>query len=94
MHLHVLKSFVAVSESNSVSRAANRLGYAQPTVSEHLRQLEVFVGGATLVERCGLGVRLTEAGLRVALLARVIVLATDELHGCCPSPDIGYQDFR
>ena len=35
-----LKTFAAAAASPSFSEAARRLGLTQPTVSEHIRQLE------------------------------------------------------
>ncbi len=44
--LRRLEVFVAVTDTGSFSRAANRLNIAQPSVSAHIRGLEREVGGA------------------------------------------------
>jgi DNA-binding transcriptional LysR family regulator len=72
-HLIALKTVV---QEGSLARAAGRLGYSQPAISQQLAALEKIVG-TQLVER-GVGrreVALTEAGRRVlrhgdAILAR------------------------
>ncbi len=47
---NLLRSFVAVVETGSLSRAAMRLGVTQPSVSRHMRQLERLLG-ETLFDR-------------------------------------------
>jgi DNA-binding transcriptional LysR family regulator len=56
-----LRYFLAVAENSNVSRAAERLGVRQPTLSLALQRLEHSVG-AKLLERSKSGVRLTPAG--------------------------------
>ena len=40
MDIKNLTTFVQVAETGSFSRAAERLGYSQPTISVQIRQLE------------------------------------------------------
>ncbi len=63
--LRRLEALVAVHHTGSVSAAAVRLHYGQPTISHHLRRLEVETG-AVLLQRVGRGVRLTPDGERLA----------------------------
>ncbi|MFF1552828.1 LysR family transcriptional regulator [Rhodococcus erythropolis] len=56
-----LRILVAVAQEGSVTAAADSLGYAQPSISHHLRQLESEVG-VPLFQRAGRGLRLTDAG--------------------------------
>lgn len=56
-----LRVLVAVAQEGSVTAAADTLGYAQPSISHHLRQLESEVG-VPLFQRAGRGLRLTDAG--------------------------------
>lgn len=54
-------AFIALMEEKSFSRAAERLGYVQSTVTTHIQQLERIVG-QKLVHRYPRGIELTEAG--------------------------------
>lgn len=67
-----LRSFVAVAELSSFSRAAEELHLAQPAVSQQVRRLERELG-AELLERSTRRVRLTEAGERLLPRARGIL---------------------
>src|SRR6266487_4872951 len=60
-----LRVLVAVARTGSVTGAARELHYSQPSVSHHLARLEAETG-ATLVQRAGRGIRLTEAGRLLA----------------------------
>ncbi|WP_235562116.1 LysR family transcriptional regulator [Marmoricola sp. Leaf446] len=55
MTLHQLRCFLAAYEEGSLTAAADRLGYAQPSVSEQIRNLEKSLG-APLFRRVGRGV--------------------------------------
>ena len=57
----LLRSFLEVANSGSLSRAAAALGSSQPTLSRQIAQLEAHLGQA-LFERTTRGLRLTEAG--------------------------------
>jgi DNA-binding transcriptional LysR family regulator len=61
-------TFVAVLEERSFSRAANRLGYVQSTITSHIRHLE-NASGKKLFHRLPRGVELTEAGMQLAPFA-------------------------
>ncbi len=65
MDLRILNTFIQVAEANSFTRAGERLGYAQPTVSFQIKQLEEQLG-VRLFDRIGHTVRLTDEG-RAAL---------------------------
>jgi LysR family nitrogen assimilation transcriptional regulator len=56
-----LKSFLRIAETRSISRAADSLGIAQPSLSQQLLRLEDEVG-LKLFRRTARGVTLTEAG--------------------------------
>lgn len=64
-----LRAFVTVVDVGGISAAAQRLGYAQSSLSAQLRGLESELGVAVLV-RSSTGVRLTEAGERLLPIAR------------------------
>ncbi|WP_245907407.1 LysR family transcriptional regulator [Leucobacter massiliensis] len=59
--LRQLQALSAVAAEGSVARAATRLGWSQPTVDYHLRNLDRLVG-ADLTVRSTRGSRLTTAG--------------------------------
>lgn len=63
--LRRLEALVALHRTGSVSAAAARLHYGQPTISHHLRRLEAETG-SVLLQRVGRGVRLTPEGERLA----------------------------
>ncbi len=56
-----LAALVAVAEAGSITRAAARLGYTAPALSQQLAKLEREAGAALLV-RHHRGARLTAAG--------------------------------
>jgi DNA-binding transcriptional LysR family regulator len=58
---NLIKSFVTVAESGSLSAAARRLASSQPTLGRHIAELEQALG-VTLFRRGRRGYALTEAG--------------------------------
>ncbi len=69
MELHQLRYFCAVAQAASFTRAAERLGIAQPSLSQQIGRLEKKIG-APLFIRLGRTVRLTSYG--EALLPRAL----------------------
>lgn len=74
MHLDIdrLRTFVAVAESGSFSRAAARVHRVQSAVSWQIKQLEMQVGRA-LFERTPIGVKLTDSGYLFLRRARELI---------------------
>lgn len=71
MDIPQLRSFLAVADAAGISRAAERLGLAQPTISQHVARLEASLG-VRLFDRLGRGVALTDAGKALLPRARRI----------------------
>ncbi len=72
----LLKTFVTVAETLSFTNAGNLLGLSQPTVSQHIRRLEIEAGRG-LVLRDTREVRLTDNGDAMLGFARTILAAHD-----------------
>lgn len=77
MELRTLECFVAVSDEGSFSRAADRLGIAQPSVSQQVRKLEDELR-TSLFDRGSRGVTLSAAGAALLPSARRVLVATGE----------------
>lgn len=60
-----LEYFLEVSRTLNISRAAERIGISQPTLTQSIRKLESAVGAQLLI-RTRTGVRLTKPGLRIS----------------------------
>lgn len=74
-----LLSFVAVCETASFTRAAERVHLSQSTVSQQVRRLEEMVGKALLV-RSSHQVQITEEGEKLLGYARRIIALNGEAH--------------
>ncbi len=74
--LHHLRYFVAVAEEGNVSRAADRLHIAQPSLSAQIKYLEDHLG-TPLFRRHARGVELTRAGALFLVEARKSIQAAD-----------------
>ena len=61
MDTTILRSFLMIAESGSITEASSRLGIAQPSLSQQLLRLEDELE-AKLFRRTAKGVRTTEAG--------------------------------
>ena len=73
----LLRTFVAVAETLSFTQAAARLGLSQPTISQHIRKLEV-AAGRNLVLRDTRVVSLSDNGEAMLGFARTILAAQDQ----------------
>ncbi|KUJ70836.1 LysR family transcriptional regulator [Streptomyces albus subsp. albus] len=71
-----LRSFLTVAQTLSFTRAGQRLGLRQSTVSQHIRKLET-AAGRRLFSRDTHGVELTEDGEAMLGFARTILAANE-----------------
>ena len=78
MDLRSLQIFIEVAELNSFTRAGEKLGYSQPTVSFQIRQLEQELG-VPLFDRIGHTVSLTDAGREALRYAQRICNLSREM---------------
>lgn len=78
MDLKNLSTFIQVAESNSFSRAADKLGYSQPTISFQIKQLESELG-IQLFDRIGHTISLTDEGKRLLDHAQQICRLVEEM---------------
>ncbi len=76
MNFRQLECFVAVVDEGSFTRAARRIGITQPSLSQHIRSLELELDGAVL-DRLPRGVSLTPAGRSLLPEARTAVRALE-----------------
>ncbi len=73
----LLRTFVAVADTLSFTRAGELLGLSQPTVSQQVRRLEA-AAGRQLIVRDTRAVQLTDNGDAMLGFARTILAAHDE----------------
>lgn len=86
MEIRLLRSYLAIADLGSVTRAAHQVGYSQPAVSQHLAALERHVGDV-LFERGPGGMRLTASGHRIFAYAYGIVALADAMTATCTARD-------
>ena len=72
MEIRHLRYFIAVAEELNFTRAARRLGVAQPALSARISRMERRLG-RKLVERSTRSVQLTDAGLELLARAKPIL---------------------
>lgn len=78
MDLNSLQVFIQVAELNSFTRAGEKLGYSQPTVSFQIKQLEQELG-VQLFDRIGHSISLTDAGHDALAYAQEICRLSQEM---------------
>jgi DNA-binding transcriptional LysR family regulator len=79
----LLRVFLEMAKDESLTKTAERLNVSQPSLSQHLHQIEAALG-QRLMERHGRGLRLTEAGKELE----------HRLHGVYHHIDLSIARFR
>src|SRR5438477_9590278 len=74
----LLRTFVAICELGSFTKAAHQFNLTQPAVSAHMRRLETIIG-SDLIEKNTSGVKLTVCGNEVLRQARRILAINDQI---------------
>jgi len=74
----LLRTFVAICELGSFTKAAHLFDLTQPAVSAHMRRLESMIG-ADLIEKSLSGITLTECGTEVLRYARRMLAINDQI---------------
>lgn len=76
----LLRTFVAICELGSFTKAAHRFNLTQPAVSAHMRRLEAIIGADLIVKNLS-GVTLTDSGSDVLRHARRLLAVNDQIVG-------------
>ena len=90
LDLLLLKTFIAVVDSKSLTAAAKRVGRTQSAVSQQLQRLEYAVG-KELIRRDRRRFILTQAGELLLQYARAILRLNDEARARLSTPEIEGQ---
>jgi DNA-binding transcriptional LysR family regulator len=78
MDISALQAFIAVAESGSFSRAAERIFLTQPAISKRIAALELDIG-ARLFDRVGRKIHLTPAGEALLLRTRAVLSELEDI---------------
>ena len=78
MDISALQAFIAVAESGSFSRAAERIFLTQPAISKRIAALEQDIG-ARLFYRVGRKIHLTPAGEALLLRTRAVLSELEDI---------------
>ncbi len=73
-----IKYFVEIADTGNISRAAERLGVSQPSLSLAMQRMEEKVG-TQLIQRSRKGVRLTQAGLKLRSHSHKMIELWDDI---------------
>jgi DNA-binding transcriptional LysR family regulator len=77
----LLRTFVAICELGSFTKAAHLFELTQPAVSAHMRRLESIIG-CDLIRKNTSGVHLTDFGSEVLTYARRMLSINDQIVSC------------
>ncbi len=89
----LLRTFVAVVDLRSFTRAAQSLGVTQPAVSAQIKRLQHLLGG-DLMDKSAPGVTLTPMGEGVLAYARRLLAINDQILGLAGAALAAAQTIR
>ncbi|MCL5975333.1 MAG: LysR family transcriptional regulator [Gammaproteobacteria bacterium] len=87
LNLIWLKSLISVIEQQSFQAAANALGIAQPTITQHIQKLEEMLS-VPLIQRGRTGCQPTEAALRLLPYAESMLRLHDRALAVVQKPNV------
>jgi DNA-binding transcriptional LysR family regulator len=93
MELTEIRTFVAVGESGSVSRAADILRVSQPTVTRRVQRLETALG-IFLLDRHARPPALTHSGKQLLEPCRIVLKAVDDVQAAAAPARSLAGEFR
>ena len=93
LDLRLVRAFVKVAQTQSVSRAADQLGYSQPAVSQQIREMERLVG-QQLFRRGQMPLELTPAGRDRLVAAQLMLMIEGILLSGDASPRVPVNGSR
>ncbi|NCW86539.1 MAG: LysR family transcriptional regulator [Oxalobacteraceae bacterium] len=95
MNIKHLRHLLAIAETGSFSRAADRTYITQSALSRSIQSLEEELGGA-LIDRIGKKNELTPLGHEVVAQAQGLVLAAEELRRrqCQDKSRLSWQPYQ
>ncbi|WP_299804823.1 LysR family transcriptional regulator [Tardiphaga sp.] len=76
--IEIVRTVLTISETGSMTKAAEKLGLSQPAVSSQIKRIQAMVGGA-LFTRTAEGATATQLGRQVLHQARRIIEANDQM---------------
>jgi DNA-binding transcriptional LysR family regulator len=76
--IEIVRTVVAISETGSLTKAAERLGLSQPAVSSQIKRIQGMVGGALFTKTVH-GTTATQLGKLVLHQARRVLDANDQM---------------
>lgn len=76
--IEILRSFVAILDAGSFTKAAAHLNITQPAISAQMKRMETLVGEG-LFRKEGSGIALTEKGATICRYARRILALNDQI---------------
>lgn len=76
--MEVIRSFVAIADTGSLTRAGDRLGLSQPAITIQMKRLQGLIGGPVL-SRTPSGIVISDLGKLVLEHARRIIDSQDQM---------------